>query len=131
MSVSTSEWVIRASFAVTGIVHALPLGGLLGRAIIEGAYGIQLGEGHDLTILMQHRALLFGLLSAACFTAVAYPSWRWPVGMAALVSMLGFVVIAAFQPHGLPIAKVMWVDIGAALLLSLGLLLYFRSATTL
>lgn len=131
MNSTTSEWVIRASFAATGVIHALPLGGLLGRAMLERAYGIQLGEGHDLTILMQHRALLFGLLSAACFAAVAYPSWRWPVGIAALVSMLGFVLIAAIQPHGLPIAKVMWIDIGAAVLLSIGLLLHFRSATTL
>ena len=131
MSASPIEWVIRASFAVTGLIHALPLAGLFGRTMLERAYGIRLGEGHDLTILMQHRALLFGLLAAACFAAMAYPTWRWPVGIAALVSMLGFVLIAAMQPHGLPIAKVMWVDIGAALLLSLGLLLHSRSATAL
>jgi hypothetical protein len=131
MNASTSEWVIRASFAVSGLIHALPLAGLLGRTLLERAYGIHLGEGHDLTILMQHRALLFGLLAAACFAAVSYLSWRWPVGVAALVSMLGFVLIAAIQPHGLPIAKVMWVDIGAAMLLSMGLMLHFRATTTL
>ena len=115
------------SFAVTGLIHVLPLAGLFGRPLLERAYGVTLGEGHDLTILMQHRALLFGLLAAACFAAVADPGWRWPVGIAALISMLGFALIAALQAHGLPITKVMRIDVGAALLLSFGLLLHFKS----
>nr|WP_315491537.1 hypothetical protein [uncultured Rhodoferax sp.] len=127
MNPTINEWVIRLSFAVTGLIHVLPLAGLFGRPLLERAYGVSLGEGHDLTILMQHRALLFGLLATACFAAVAFPGWRWPVGIAALISMLGFVLIAALQAHGLPIAKVMWIDVGAALLLSLGLLLQFKS----
>jgi hypothetical protein len=129
MSTSLSEWIVRLSFAIAGLIHALPLAGLLGRAMLEQAYGVKLGEGHDLTILMQHRALLFGLLAAACFAAAALPHWRWPVGIAALISMLGFVLIASIQPHGLPIAKVMWVDIGAAIFLIIGLLLYAKSSS--
>ena len=128
MNPMVNEWVIRLSFAVTGLIHALPLAGLFGRPLLERAYGITLGEGHDLTILMQHRALLFGLLSAACFAAAALPGVRWPVGIAALISMLGFVLIAALQAHGTPIAKVMWIDVCAALLLSFGLLLHFKSS---
>jgi hypothetical protein len=127
MSPIVNEWVIRLSFAVTGLIHVLPLAGLFGRPLLERAYGITLGEGHDLAILMQHRALLFGLLAAACFAAVAVPGWRWPAGIAALISMLGFVLIAALQAHGLPITKVMRIDVGAALLLSFGLLLHFKS----
>ncbi len=127
MSATINEWLIRSSFAITGLIHVLPVAGMLGRPLLERAYGINLGEGHDLTILMQHRALLFGLLAAACFAAVANPSLRWPVGIGALISMLGFVLIAALQTHGPPIAKVMWIDVGAGLLLSFGLLLHFKS----
>ncbi len=131
MSTHLTEWMIRTSFVVTGLIHALPLAGLLGRAMLERAYGVNLGEGHDLTILMQHRALLFGLLASACFAAVLLPNWRWPVGIAALISMLGFVLIAATQPHRLPVAKVMWIDVGAAVLLSLGLLVHYKTTTRL
>jgi hypothetical protein len=127
MSPVMCEWVIRLSFAVTGLIHVLPLAGLFGRPLLERVYGITLGDGHDLTILMQHRALLFGLLAAACFAAVASPGWRWPAGIAALISMFGFVLIAASQAHGLVITKIMWIDAGAALLLSFGLLLHFKS----
>lgn len=127
MSPMIHEWMIRFSFGLAGLIHVLPLAGLLGRPMLERAYGVTLGEGHDLTILMQHRALLFGLLAAACFAAVVFPGWRWPAGIAALVSMVGFVLIAAFQAHGLPIAKVMWIDVGAALILGFGLLLHFKA----
>lgn len=127
MNLMISEWLIRLSFGVTGLIHMLPLAGLLGRPMLERAYGISLGEGQDLTILMQHRALLFGLLAVACFVAIAVPGWRWPAGIAALISMVGFVIIAASQAHGLPVARVMWIDVGATVLLSLGLLLHFRT----
>lgn len=121
MTLATSEWLVRVAFGITGLVHLLPVAGLLGRPSLERAYGVELGQGQDLVVLMQHRALLFGLISAACFIAVLTPLWRLPAGIAALVSMLGFVVIAALQPHNAAIARVMWVDIGAALLLAGGL----------
>lgn len=124
---SATEWLIRIAFATAGVIHLLPLGGLLGRTLLERAYGIQLGEGQDPVILMQHRALLFGLLAAGCLLAIGIPAWRVPTGIAALISMLGFVLIAAVQPHGAAIARVMWIDVGAALLLALGLLLVVRS----
>ena len=130
MNPMMSEWMIRLSFAVTRLVHVLPLAGVFGRPLLERAYGVNLGEGHDLIILMQHRALLFGLLAAACFAALAVPGWRWPVGIAALISMWGFVLIAELQAHGIPIAKVMWIDVVAALLLSFGLLMHFKSGNS-
>ncbi len=117
------EWVVRLGFAITGIVHALPLAGLLGRGMLERSYGVSLGEGQDLVILMQHRALLFGLLACACFGAAALPAWRTPVGLAALVSMLGFAGLAAWQAPGAALVKVMWIDIGAALLLIMSMVL--------
>ncbi|WP_395670014.1 hypothetical protein [Rhodoferax sp.] len=127
MSPVMNEWLIRLGFAVAGLIHLIPLVGLLGRSALERGYGVDLGQGNDLTILMQHRALLFGLLAAACFAAVLHPSWRTAVGTAALVSMLGFVLIAALQTHGAPIAKVMWVDLGAAVLLGLCMLLHAKT----
>jgi hypothetical protein len=127
MNPKVHEWVIRICFSIAGLIHFLPMAGLLGRHALERAYGITLGEGHDLEILMQHRALLFGLLAAACFAAVVIPAWRWPVGIAALISMVGFVLIAVVQTHGSAIAKVMWIDVGAALVLSFGLWLHSKS----
>jgi hypothetical protein len=127
MNATPTEWLIRLGFAVAGLIHLIPLVGLLGRSALERGYGVDLGQGNDLTVLMQHRALLFGLLAAACWAAVWFPAWRYAVGLGALVSMLGFVLIAALQTHGAPIAKVMWVDLGAAVLLGLCLLLHAKT----
>jgi hypothetical protein len=126
MNAAWTEWLIRGAFAVTGLIHLLPLAGLLGRAMLERAYGVTLGPGQDLVILMQHRALLFGLLACACFAAIGLPQWRVPARVAALISMLGFALIAATQTHGPAIANVMWIDIGAALLLIVGLALHLK-----
>ena len=121
MNTSATEWFVRCTFAVAGLVHLLPLAGLLGRTALERAYGVALGPGQDLVILMQHRALLFGLVAAACGMATVFRSWRVPTGVAALVSMVGFVLLAAWQPHNVAIGRVMAVDVAVALLLAAGL----------
>jgi len=130
MSANLAQWVTRSAFAVVGVIHLLPLAGLLGRSTLESAYGVRLGEGQDLVILMQHRALVFGLLAALSFAAIAAPNLRLPAGLAALVSMLGFTLIAGLQTHGPAIAKVMWIDIGAGLLLAVGLLVHIKTSST-
>jgi len=129
MSANLAQWVTRSAFAVVGVIHLLPLAGLLGRSTLESAYGVRLGEGQDLVILMQHRALVFGLLAALSFAAIAAPNLRLPAGLAALVSMLGFA-LAATQTHGPAIAKVMWIDIGAGLFLAVGLLVHIKTSST-
>jgi hypothetical protein len=108
------EWFTRLAFAIAGTVHLPPVAGLLGKSMLEKAYGVNLGSS-DLVILMQHRALLFGLLAAACWIAVWQAAWRWPAGGMALLSMLGFVVIAYLQPHQTAIARIAWVDLLAAI----------------
>jgi hypothetical protein len=125
MKANLTEWLVRLSFAVAGVIHVFPLAGLLGRAVLERSYGVSLGEGHDLEILLRHRALLFGLLAAACFCALVQPHWRTPAGLAAMLSMLGFALIASLQPHGAALAKVMWIDLFASALLGVGLVLHF------
>jgi hypothetical protein len=125
-SALAQEWFTRLAFGMAGLIHLLPLAGLLGKSTLEKAYGVHLESG-DLVILMQHRALLFGLIAAACLIAVWQSAWRWPAGVMALVSILGFVLIASMQTHGAAIAKVMWVDVGASLLLIPALWLHARA----
>jgi hypothetical protein len=125
-SALAQEWFTRLAFGMAGLIHLLPLAGLLGKSTLEKAYGVRLESG-DLVILMQHRALLFGLIAAACLIAVWQSAWRWPAGVMALVSILGFVLIASMQTHGAAIAKVMWVDVGVSLLLIPALWLHAKA----
>lgn len=116
MNTPATEAASRALFGALALVHALPAAGVLGRALLERAYGIELSHP-DLLVLLQHRALLFSLLSLACAAAAWNPLWRWPVAWMALASMLGFVAIAALHPHNAAIGRVAGVDAVAALVL--------------
>ncbi|MGQ0709111.1 MAG: phosphopantetheine adenylyltransferase [Rhodoferax sp.] len=118
MSTWTTDAPDRAVFGALALVHALPAAGVLGRSLLERAYGIDVSQP-DLLVLLQHRALLFGLLGGACAAAAWNPLWRWPVAWMALASMLGFVALAALHPHSSAIARVAWVD-GATTLVLLG-----------
>lgn len=84
-------------FGALALIHLLPAMVVLAPARLSGLYGFEAGDS-SLTTLLQHRALLFGLLCAALIYAMFNPSLRWPVLIGTVVSMGGFIVIAAL--HG-------------------------------
>jgi hypothetical protein len=55
--------IIKAMLIVAGVIHILPLPGLIGAMHLERLYGITFKEP-NLLIMMRHRAILFGLLGA-------------------------------------------------------------------
>jgi hypothetical protein len=116
MSATVLEWFIRIAFAFVSIIHLLPVAGVLGRPALERAYGVTLASS-DLVILLQHRALMFGLLAGVCLYAAVTPAWRWPVAIIALISMLSFVIIAWMHPHNAAITRVIWADVLASAVL--------------
>jgi hypothetical protein len=68
--------LIKAMLIVAGIIHVLPLPGLMGAAHLERLYGLAFNDP-NLLIMMRHRALLFALLGAfkiyAAFRAELVP----------------------------------------------------------
>lgn len=78
---------------VAGIIHLLPLGGVLGAERLTVLYGVAIDDV-SLTILMRHRAVLFGLLGALLVLAAFRPNLQ-PLALAAgFVSAGSFLVIA-------------------------------------
>lgn len=121
------EGFVRLVFVAVGVVHLLPATGVLGQRVLERAYGVALNSP-DLVVLMQHRALMFALLGVASGVAAWQAAWRLPVGIAALVSMLGFVLIAWATPHGAAIHRVVWVDAALPPLLLVAMVWVWQSA---
>ncbi len=105
-------------FAVLALIHILPLSGVLGGERLRDLYGIQ-AQG-DLSILMRHRAVLFGLLSLISVLAAFKPEIRSMAALLLGLSMASFLVLAFLEaPFGAPVRKIVVADIvGLALLLT-------------
>ncbi|XLY87847.1 hypothetical protein ACK8QS_20175 [Ectopseudomonas mendocina] len=67
--------LIAVLLLVAGVIHLLPLVGMLGSERLNALYGIALDEP-NLQILMRHRAVLFGLLGALLVAAAFLPALR-------------------------------------------------------
>jgi hypothetical protein len=121
------EWAIRIALGAVSLIHLLPLAGVTGRSALEKAYGIPI-ESPDLQLLLQHRAVLFGLLGVACAIAAFNAPWRPAVLCAALISTCSFLLLAWLAPsYNAAIARVVWFDIVAiAMLLLAGVMYVWR-----
>lgn len=113
--------VTTLSLIATGIIHLLPLAGVLGADKLAALYGIPVA-GPDLAILMRHRAVLFGLFGAFCLAAAFREPLRWAALLMALASVLAFLALAwgtgGYNPA---IARIVTADVIAAVLLLAGI----------
>lgn len=81
-------------FGGLALIHILPAIAVLFPGRLSILYGFDASDS-VLTTLLQHRALLFGLVAGALIWAIFLPSVRWPVLIGTIISMAGFIVIAA------------------------------------
>ncbi len=87
-------------------------------------YGVS-ADDKTLLALLQHRAILLGIVGAGCALAAHIELFRWPALWAASVSMITFLVFCAVQKQFKgPLRKIAIMDaIGLPLLISLFLIL--------
>lgn len=115
------EALLGFSLVAAGVLHLLPLAGLLSAARLEALYGIPVREP-SLELLLRHRALLFGLLGALLIAGALRSELRVAAIIAALVSMGGFLLLAAQSAElAAPLRRVALADLIATLLLLIAL----------
>ena len=109
--------VVAAALVLAGVVHLLPVVGLIGPGRLQALYGVAVSEP-NLEILLRHRAALFGLLGLLMLYAAARPHYRVLAVVGGLVSVVSFLVLAAmvggYNGH---LARVVTVDVVALVLL--------------
>lgn len=116
------ERLLAAALFAAGLVHLLPLSGVLGAERLYALYGLR-AETPDMLLLLRHRAVLFGILGTAFIAAAFLPTWRVPAAVAALASMLAFIALALLgEPVNAALRRVLWVDVALCLPLTVGLL---------
>lgn len=108
-------YVVSGLLIVAGIIHLLPVVGILGADRLAVLYGVSF-EDPNLAILMRHRAVLFGLLGAFLVFAAFRPGLQWIALIAGLASVVSFLYLG-WQTGGYndSIRKVMIAD-GIALI---------------
>lgn len=108
------EKVATGLLVLVGIIHLLPVAGVLGADRLAALYGIALSEP-NIEILMRHRAILFGLLGLFLVYAAFQPSLQTLAIVAGLVSVVSFIAIAwSVGGYNEPVRKVVIADIIAA-----------------
>jgi hypothetical protein len=115
------KYISAVALLVAGLIHLLPVAGVLGGAALTGLYGIEVADPNT-SILLQHRALLFGLLAVLMLVAVSMPRLRVTVMGVAFFSTASFVTVALMVGgYNVAVARVVTVDVAASVLLAVGL----------
>jgi len=117
--------LISISLLLTGLLNAYPAIGMFGPRQLHGLYGLDFTEPNLLT-LMQHRAVMLGLIGLFMITAAFRSELQPAAFVLGLLSMLSFVLFAGLQgdPNRF-IERVAMADIAGAALLFGALILYW------
>ena len=123
-----SKYFIIFSFVVAGIINLIPSIGVLSNEKLTSLYGVDI-VSDDLALLLRHRAVLFLIVGTMLLTAAFVHSLRPIAGIAGLVSMISFILLAWSLPDIGPLMKrIVTADIVASLLLIAGLIVHSRGA---
>ena len=116
--------LVSAMLVVVAIIHLLPLSGVLGGIRLNALYGIAMDEP-NLTILMRHRAVLFGLLGLFLLYAAFRPAFQVAAFIAGFASVLSFLYLAwSTGGYNAQIHRVFIADILALVCLAIGAAAY-------
>ena len=87
-------------------------------------YGVPAND-RTLVTLLQHRAILLGIVGAGCAVAAHVEAFRWPALWAATISIVSFLILCAGQGQFRgPLRKIAIMDaIGVPILIALFLIL--------
>ena len=124
---SLIKYLAPASLIVVGVIHLIPLSGVLGVERLNSLYGLSISDP-DLSILMRHRAVLFGLLGLFCVYAAIRPSLQFIALTAGAVSVGSFLYLAyATGGYNEELRRVFIADVVAAVFLVIGFVGHFVS----
>ena len=109
------------TLVIAGVIHLLPLSGVLGSAQLMSLYGIAFGDPNAV-ILMRHRAVLFGLVGLFLVYAAFRPAFQPAAFAGGIVSVVSFLWLAGVTGgYNASLSRVIVVDWLALALLVVGI----------
>lgn len=119
--------IVTFSLLFVGVIHFLPVVGVLGGNRLASLYGIQ-NLSPDLEILLRHRSFFFGIIGGFFCYAAFKPPLQISAFTIATLSVLSFLVIAMLsEPHNASIRRVVVADWIALAAIFLGIISYWAS----
>jgi hypothetical protein len=119
--------LIAILLGVAGVIHLLPLSGVLGAERLVSLYGMPFDDP-NLQIMMRHRAVLFGLLGAFMLLAAFRTEYRMLAIGAGLASAASFLWLAwTTGGYNAAIGRVVAADVLAVACLAVALVLHLLS----
>ena len=114
------RYMVSAALVLVGIIHLLPLSGVLGGARLAALYGLPFDDP-NLAILMRHRAVLFGLLGLFLVLAAFRPALQPLAFIAGFASVLSFLYLAwSVGGYNSQVGRVFAADVVALVCLVIG-----------
>lgn len=118
--------LVTAALLLAGIVHLLPVAGVLGGPRLAALYGVEVADP-NLELLLRHRAVLFALLGLLLCAAAFRPALQGPALLAGLASIVSFLALAAMGGDLNPqLSRVFAVDVAALAALGAGGIAWLR-----
>jgi hypothetical protein len=112
-----------ALYLIVGLINFAPLMGVLGAGRLRRLYEIDV-LSPDLLLLLQHRAVLFGIVGGLLLVAAARKSLRPVAATAGMISMVSYILILlSGEPVNAALIRIAYADAVAILLLVAALLM--------
>ena len=116
------RYVVSAMLVIVGVIHLLPLSGVLGAERLSALYGISVAEP-NLALLLRHRAVLFGMLGVFLVLSAFRPSLQPIAFVGGLISVLSFLLLAwPLGSFNAEVSRVFYVDVAALVCLCVGVI---------
>jgi len=119
------RYLISVTLIIAGIIHLLPLSGVLGADRLSALYGTTLSDP-NLVILMRHRAVLFGILGLFFVFAAFRPTFQPLAFLAGFISVISFLWLAwSTGNYNMQINRIVVADLVALGSLIVGSVAYY------
>ena len=116
------RYVVSAMLVIVGVIHLLPLSGVLGAERLSALYGISVAEP-NLALLLRHRAVLFGMLGVFLVLSAFRPNLQRIAFVGGLISVLSFLLLAwPVGSFNAEVSRVFYVDLAALVCLCVGII---------
>jgi len=122
--------VITVLFVIVGLINFTPLMGILSDDMLASLYAIEI-TSPDMSLLLRHRAALFGIVGGYILIAAFRPNHRPVATIMAFASMLSFLALyLLISPENNKLIGVFRIDVFAMILLIVAVVLDRRNQSS-